>query len=61
MLMYNLTEYSDNCSDASGNLWSFKKDEIINDADVTNDNNVPSFKYKANLIGNTKTYGKKME
>ena len=59
MLMYNLIEYSDNCSDASGNSWSFKRDEIINDADVTNDNNAPSFKYKANLIGNTKTYGKK--
>ena len=53
MLMYNLIEYSDNYSDISGNLWNFKRDEIINNADVTNDNNAPSFKYKANIIGNT--------
>ena len=51
--MYNLIEYSDNYSDTSGSLWQFKRDEIINNADVTNDNNAPSFKYKANLIGNT--------
>ena len=48
MPMYNLIEYSDNYSDTSGNLWNFKRDEIINNADVT-----PSFKYKANIIGNT--------
>ena len=53
MPMYNLVEYSDNYSDTSGSLWQFKKDEIINNADATNDNNAPSFKYKANLIGNT--------
>ena len=51
--MYSLIEYSDNYSDTSGSLWNFKRDEIINNADVTNDNNAPSFKYKANLIGNT--------
>ena len=59
MPMYNLIEYSDNCSDTSGSLWQFKRDEIINNADVTNDNNAPSFKYKANLIGNTETNGTK--
>ena len=53
MPMYNLIEYSDNYSDTSGSLWNFKRDEIINNADVTNDDNAPSFKYKANLIGNT--------
>ena len=53
MPMYNLLEYSDNYSDTSGSLWQFKRDEITNNADVTNDNNVPSFKYKANLIANT--------
>ena len=53
MPMYNLIEYSDNYSDTSESLWNFKRDEIINNADVTNGNNVPSFKYKANLIGNT--------
>ena len=59
MPMYNLIEYSDNYSDTSGSLWQFKRDEIINNADVTNDNNAPSFKYKANLIGNTEDNGTK--
>ena len=27
MPMYNLTEYSYNYSDTSGNLWQFKRDE----------------------------------
>ena len=57
--MYNLIEYSDNYSDTSGSLWDFKRDEIINNADVTNDDNAPSFKYKANLIGNTENNGTK--
>ena len=59
MPMYNLIEYSDNYSDTSGSLWQFKRDEIINNADVTNDDNAPSFKYKANLIGNTENNGTK--
>ena len=57
--MYNLIEYSDTYSDTSGSLWSFKRDEVTKDADVTNDNNAPSFKYKANLIGNTEDNGTK--
>ena len=57
MPMHNLIKYSDNYSDTSGSLWQFKRDEIINNADVTNDNNAPSFKYKANLIGNTENNG----
>ena len=57
--MYNLIEYSDNYSDTSGSLWDFKRDEIVNNADVTNDDNAPSFKYKANLIGNTENNGTK--
>ena len=52
MPMYNLIEYSDNYSDTSGSLWNFKRDEIEEDADLTI-NNASSFKYKANLIGNT--------
>ena len=56
--MYYLTEYSDNYSDSSGSLWKFKSDDITNNADVTNDN-APSFKYKANLIGNTEANGTK--
>ena len=59
MPIYNLIEYSGNYSNTSGSLWDFKRDEIVNNADVTNDNNAPSFKYKANLIGNTETNGTK--
>ena len=57
--MYNLIEYSDNYSDTSGSLWNFKRDERTNNADVTNDDNAPSFKYKSNLIGNTEDDGTK--
>ena len=59
MSMYNLIEYSDNYSDSSGSLWSFKRDEVTNNADVTNDNNAPSFKYKASIIDNTEANGTK--
>ena len=52
MPMYNLLEYSDNYSDTLGSLWNFKRDEIEEDADLTI-NNASSFKYKANLMGNT--------
>ena len=58
MPIYNLIEYSDNYSDTSGSLWQFKRDEIVNNADVSNDN-APSFKYKANFIGNTENNGTK--
>ena len=59
MPMYNLIEYSVNYSSTSGSLWHFGRDEIINDADVTNDDNAPSFKHKASLIGNTENDGTK--
>ena len=59
MPMYNLIEYSDNYSDISGRLWGFKRDEITNNADVTNDGNALSFKYKANLIAVTEAGGTK--
>ena len=58
MPIYNLIEYSDNYFDTSGSLWQFKRDEITNNADVSNDN-APSFKSKANLIGNTEANGTK--
>ena len=58
MPMYNLIEYSDNYSDTSGSLWNFKRDEITNNANVTNDDNAPSFKYKSNLTGNTEDNGR---
>ena len=58
MSMYNLIQYSDNYSDTSGSLWNFKRDEIEADVDLTI-NNASSFKYKANLIGNTENNGTK--
>ena len=61
MPMYNLIEYSDNYSDTSGSLWDFKRDEIVNNADVTNNDNAPSFKYKASIIGNTENNETKKE
>ena len=57
--MYNLIKYSDNYSDTLGSLWNFKRDEVINKADVTNADNSPSFNYKANLTGNTENNGTK--
>ena len=57
--MYNLIKYSDNYSDTSGSLWGFKIDEVINNADVTNDNHAPSFKYKTIIIDNIKADGTK--
>ena len=58
MPMYNLIEYSVNYSSTSGSLWQFKRDQIVNNTDVSNDN-APSFKDKANFIGNTKANGTK--
>ena len=40
-------------------ILKFKRYEIDNNADVTNDNNAPLFKYKANLIGNLSHAGTK--
>ena len=63
MLMYNLIEYSENYiienySDTSGSLWGFKRDEIVNNADVTSDDNASSFIYKVLLVIQ-KTLGEK--
>ena len=57
--MYNLIEYSDNYYDTSRSLWDFKRDEIVNNADATNDDNASLFKYKASIIGNTENNGRK--
>ena len=59
MPMYNLIEYIDNYSDTSGSLLGFKRDEIVNNAVVSNDDNAPLFKYKASTIGNTEKNGRK--
>ena len=37
MPMYSLIKYSDNYSDASGSLWQFKRDQITNNTNVSND------------------------
>ena len=56
MPMYNLIEYNDNYSDTSGSLWKFKRDEVpANNTDLSI-NNSQSFKYKAVLVGKTKTF-----
>ena len=59
--MYNSIEYSVNYSSTPGSLWHFGRDEIINNADVTNNDNAPSFKHKASLIGYTGAKGTKNE
>ena len=59
MPMYTLIEYSVNYSSTSGSLWHFGRDEIINNADVTNDDNAPSFKHNPSLTGNTEYSGTK--
>ena len=59
MPMHNLIEYSVNYYSSSGSLWHFGRDEIINNANVTNDDNVLSFKHKVSIIGNTETNGTK--
>ena len=52
MAMYDLNEYSDDYSDTSGSFWQVKRDEIVNNANVTVANS-STFKYKSNFIGNT--------
>ena len=61
MPMHNLIEYSDNYSDTSGSLWGFKRDEIGNNSNVTNNDSTPSFKYKAVILVIQKTMEQKME
>ena len=55
MPMYNLIEYSDNYSDTSGTLWGFERDEVANNADVTNNDLVVT----TDLITNTEANGTK--
>ena len=52
--MYNLIEYSSNYSETRGSLRFYSKDEVTNfNANIVNDGNFKSFKYKAKLWGNT--------
>ena len=59
MPMYNVIEYSDKYYDTSGSLWDFRIDEIVNNTDVANDDDAPSFEYKASITGNTENNGTK--
>ena len=59
MPLYNLIQYNDHYFDTSGSLWGFKKDNMTNNANETNDNNAPSFSCKANNITNTEADGTK--
>ena len=52
--MCNLIEYSSKYSKRTGTLWFYSKDKTVNfNADIANDDNFKSFKYKAKLLGNT--------
>ena len=52
--MYNLMKDSSNYSETTRSLWFYCKEEAVNfDNDIANTNNFKSFKYKANLLGNT--------
>ena len=54
MPMYNLIEYSSSCSEISGPLWFYLKDEATDfNGDIVSDNNFKSFKYKSKLLGST--------
>ena len=58
MAMYNLLEYSKNCSKTCGSSWNYYRGELT---DQRNDNNIPtknvinskSFKYKTCITGST--------
>ena len=53
MPMYDLLEYRSNYCETSRSLWFYLKYEATNfNADIANDNNFKSFKYKAKLLGN---------
>ena len=56
-----MIEYSDNYSDTSESLWDFKRDEVVDNANVTNSDNPPSFNSKLNLIAGIEADGTKNE
>ena len=51
MSIYNLLEYSQNNSMASGSLWNYYREEIDDEDDNTS--NGKSFKYKTKIVGKT--------
>ena len=61
MPMYNLIEYSDNYSDNSASLCRFKRDDVVNNADSTNDDNALHLNIKQVLLLVLKQMEQKME
>ena len=64
MPMYNLIEYSDNYSKASGSLWQYCKDipAVNNNGDIVEFNGanaIDSFNFKAKITGQTGDNGTK--
>ena len=62
MPMYNLTEYSDNYSKASGSLWQYCKDipAVNNDGNIVmfnEANDTDSLNFKSKIIGKTNDDG----
>ena len=58
MSMYNLLDYSKNCSKTIGSLYNYYRDELSNDANDNNFDNIKvvnsnTFKYKNEITGNT--------
>ena len=52
--MYNLIEYRSNYSETTESLWFYLKYEATAfNADIVNDHNFKSFKFKTKLLGNT--------
>ena len=65
MPMYDLVEYSDNYMETSGSLWQYYRDEPFignngNIADVPDDPDSASFKYKQKITGQTGNVGTKI-
>ena len=49
--MYNLIEYSSKCSDTTGSLWFYAKDEATNfNVDIGNKNNLFTIRLNYQLL-----------
>ena len=58
MPMYNPLEHSSNYSDITGSLWFYSKDEAVNfNANIADNDNFKSLKYKAELLQKPKADG----
>ena len=65
MQMYNLIEYSNNCSKTSGSLWQYYRDEpyLYNNGAIAgfscDHNNNTSFKFKTKIASRTRNNDRK--